>query len=119
MQSVAGNAAEKIRQDSALNPALWLCGIVMPIGLAGAYLFGGILQAVFAIVAVLPVIVACGGFVYLLLNDPDRLQSEDYQIKHETISTIITKGIEGDWSEAAVTEMIGTIHQLRPGDPTI
>ena len=35
-----------------------------------------------------PVLVACAGFLYLLLKQPDKLQSEDYQLRKEILMLI-------------------------------
>lgn len=114
IQSVTGNAVEKVRQNSALNPVLWLCGITILPGLLGAYRLSGPLQYVFAGLAVLPVLMACGSFLYFMLTDPDRLQSEEYQIRHETLEIISTRGIATDIDDAGLTAIMTQINQLLP-----
>jgi len=88
------SAAMQLRVRSALNPMLWLCAIVsLPCFLMSYYfrdypalsipleIFGGI-----------PVVFTVVGFVYFMIKSPEKLQSEDYQIKHETLELIREKG---------------------------
>lgn len=81
----------KLRVRSALNPILWLCFVIsMP---------GILLLAVvdsfptWAVVAIsLPILVACTGYIILLLKDPDKLQSEEYQINKQLLELALEKG---------------------------
>ena len=65
----------KLRVKSALNPILWLCGIV-----------------VVPVLIFLPVSVAVLGFLVLLVFDRDKLQSEDFQIRKQSLELIQEKG---------------------------
>ena len=81
----------KLRVRSALNPILWLCFVIsMP---------GVLLLAVvesfpsWAVVVIsLPILVACTGYIILLLKDPDKLQSEEYQISKQRLELALEKG---------------------------
>ena len=65
---------------SAMTPIFWICAVVSPSFIAGSYLTQGtFLSYLFGVVAVIPAIVACVGFVYFALKDPDRLQSEEHR----------------------------------------
>jgi hypothetical protein len=89
---VAQTAAQKLRVRSALNPLLWLCLIICPIFLYGAHSFEDlIIQRILIAVAVLPVIVVCSISVYFAIRKPDKLQSEEYQIKHEALQMFQVK----------------------------
>ena len=68
---------------SVLNPILWLSAIVFPVGIAGALLADGAMTPVLAFVAILPPLVAVGSYVYFMLKDPDRLQSEPFRIEQQ------------------------------------
>lgn len=89
LQRIIG-AAERITVKSALNPMLWLCGITSPV------LILVIIQENPAtwkiIVAVTPIAVTALGFLYLLLFDRDKLQSEDYQLNRQYMEMIENKG---------------------------
>lgn len=81
----------RLRVRSALNPILWLCGLVtMPCinGMAWTGQFNGWL----AFTAAAPLICAMFGFLFLLFNDRDKLQSEEYQIRKQAIELIEQKG---------------------------
>lgn len=74
---------------SALNPVLWLCAIVtLPLATFGAYVKSAFLEWISAI----PVFMAAVGFLYLLIFDRDKLQSEDFQIRKRTLEIASEKG---------------------------
>lgn len=86
-------AAQSLRVRSALNPALWLTAIVTPTCLVSAYGFRDNVPIVVTLLigALLPVFVACGVFVYFAVSKPEKLQSEDYQLRHESLQLIQAK----------------------------
>jgi hypothetical protein len=88
----AESAAMHLRVRSALYPALWMCGIVTPVSLVGAFAAEGMAQALFFGVAVIPVVLSGVGFLYFMIKDPDRLQSEDYRIQKQALELIEEKG---------------------------
>jgi hypothetical protein len=88
------NAAAKLHVRSALNPILWLCAITTPIFFTFAYLFREIpyISIILVLAGLFPVAIACFGFCYFALVRPEKLQSEDYQIRHESLQIIQQKG---------------------------
>ena len=87
----ASHAVERLSVRSALNPMLWLCGIVTVPSLVVA----SVLAAVplwLEILAVGPVAVASIGFLFLLFFDRDKLQSESYQLRKQALELIEEKG---------------------------
>jgi hypothetical protein len=81
----------KLRVRSALNPMLWLCFVIsMPGTLLLAVVDSFPIWAVIAIL--LPIVVACTGYIILLLKDPDKLQSEEYQINKQLLELALEKG---------------------------
>jgi hypothetical protein len=77
-------AGGRLTVKSALNPILWLCGIItIPTLVAGT--FYPQLATWIVAVGCAPVVVALFGFLFLLFVDRDKLQSEEYQIKKRTI----------------------------------
>ncbi|MCE5339671.1 MAG: hypothetical protein LLF92_00905 [Planctomycetaceae bacterium] len=90
---MAQSAACKLHVKSALNPMLWLSAITVPLLLTFAYCFRDIKQIMFLLVimALVPVGFTCLGFVYFALFKPEKLQSEDYQIRHESLQIIQQK----------------------------
>ncbi len=86
-------AAFKLHVRSALNPALWLCAIVLPICLVFAWVFRdiSIIRNLLIIVGITPVLVACFSFIGFAIFRPEKLQSEDYQLRHESLQLIQQK----------------------------
>lgn len=86
--SSAGNAVARIEQRSAMNPLLWLAGIL------------GIILAVLIIVPIVPeyvkitatillsliVLLTFGVAIYFAIFFPDRLRSEEYQLKKDVMN---------------------------------
>ena len=87
---LAQRAAQRLQVRSALNPMLWLCGIATPLCFCAAYLFQAdeILRNWLVIAGLVPVGVTCLGFVGFALFRPEKLQSEDYQLRHESLQLI-------------------------------
>ena len=89
--SKAVEAGGRLTVRSALNPILWLCGIITIPTLIAGVLYSDLSSWIVA-VGCSPVIVALFGFLFLLFIDRDKLQSEDYQIKKRTIELAQQKG---------------------------
>jgi hypothetical protein len=82
----------RVRVRSALNPALWLCGIVSISSFSiGAWSSGAFQTALF-VVGCAPISLVIGAFIYFMIRDPDRLQSEDYLIQQRALTLIQEKG---------------------------
>ena len=89
--SKAVDSGGRLLVRSALNPILWLCAIItIPT------IFAGVLHPNLPIwiivVGCSPVPVALIGFLFLLIFDRDKLQSEDYQIRKRTVELAQEKG---------------------------
>lgn len=90
---IAQSAAEKLHVRSALNPALWLCAIATPTCLLFTYIFKDVPEVRVWLLAggLLPVAIACVGFIGFAIYRPEKLQSEEYQIRHESLQLIQQK----------------------------
>jgi hypothetical protein len=87
----AMEAGGKLRVKSALNPILWLCLIISVPGTAFAV--QSETQPIWLIILIfIPVSLAAIGFLFLLIFDRDKLQSEEYQIKKQSLE-IYQKGL--------------------------
>ena len=82
----------KLRVKSALNPILWLCGIVVVPGIWMASRQQSGVPTWLIVLIFLPVSVAVLGFLVLLVFDRDKLQSEDFQIRKQSLELIQEKG---------------------------
>jgi hypothetical protein len=89
----AQSAVQKLHVRSALNPMLWLCGIISPLSFTFAYLFkdSEAMRNIFVAVGFVPVGITCIGFLGFAIFRPEKLQSEDYQIRHESLQIIQQK----------------------------
>lgn len=83
--------AGKIRVRSALNPVLWFCTIVTVPGMVIVSQRKDAAPVWWAIILV-PVSLFTIGFLFLLFFDRDKLQSEDYQIRKQSLELIGEKG---------------------------
>src|ERR1700687_5320338 len=92
--SSAQSAAASLRVKSALNPMLWLCGIISLPCLLLAYLIGTAspLAVIFSCIGAAPILSTIIGFFYFMIFKADKLQSEEYQLRHEAIEFIKQKG---------------------------
>lgn len=83
-------AAQRLRVRSALNPVLWLCAIVtVPCVLVAADADD---PTWFIVIACAPVVLVSIGFLFLLLFDRGKLQSEDFQIRARMLELMEEKG---------------------------
>lgn len=92
LSTVAHEAVTRLNVRSALNPVLWLCGIIVPTSIIAALLSSGAAQFALIALAAAPVLVFAVGYVYFMLNDPDKLQSESYQLRKQALELIEEKG---------------------------
>ena len=81
----------RLRVRSALNPVLWLCAIVT-VPCVMTYSWSADKPVWLAVLAFAPVAVALFGFLKLLFTDADKLQSEEYQIRKQSLELIQQKG---------------------------
>ncbi len=80
LMRLSNDATARLQVRSALNPLLWLCAIVTPASLVTGGLAAGSVQVVLLVIGAVPVLCACVAYAYLVVRDPNRLHSEDYQL---------------------------------------
>jgi hypothetical protein len=107
------SATTALRVRSALNPMLWLCGIVSLPLLAGAWWAYDVqpLGNVLLFLGGLPIAATCVIFVYFALCRPQNLRSEEYQIRHEALELIRQKGQRVPLSPASVDAIANPTQQ--------
>jgi hypothetical protein len=89
--SSLSEAGGRLRVRGALNPVLWLCGVVaVPCIICLSWSSNPPLAITIILYGVVGV--ALVGFLYLLFVDPDRLQSEDFILRKRTLDLIEEKG---------------------------
>ena len=91
---LAQSAGTRLVVRSALNPLLWLCAIFCPPCWATAVLLRTDVFALrfLLVLGAVPVVTTCGAAVYFAVRQPERLQSEDYQIRRQTLQMPREKG---------------------------
>jgi hypothetical protein len=78
------SAIERIKTSSAVNPLLWLAAFATPSALVGAYFLPD--YRLFFISIILAVIAApIIAYFIFLFRDPNRLQSEHYQLENQRL----------------------------------
>lgn len=92
----AQDAAARLHVRSALNPLLWLCGICSPATLLMALFSSssGVQIALLGIGA-FPILCTCLAYLYFMIKAPQRLHSEDYQLRQQALEMIYEKGARG------------------------
>jgi hypothetical protein len=92
--NLAQLAAQKLHVKSALNPILWLCGISTSTCFVFAYLFHGTKAVLYLLISagILPIVIACLTYVGFAIFKPDKLQSEEYQLRVKSLQLIQQKG---------------------------
>lgn len=112
------NAAERLHVRSALNPGLWLVAIAGPMLMIMAWMFreDHFLCHLFAISLIVLIGLVLLAFVGLACFAPAKLQSEDYQLRHQPLHMIQTKSgaMELD-PTSMITVIANPVRGLRPG----
>lgn len=84
-------AVVKINSKSALNPLLWLSGVVIPTSII-TFGFTGRIELLY--MAVSPIILIAFAYCYFMFSNPDYLLSEHYQLEKHTLELMGEKGKE-------------------------
>lgn len=85
------SSIERVTVRNVMNPVLWICGLISaPAAIAVG--FSANPGWVLISLAIGPVAIALFGFMYFMFKDPDRLQSESYQLRKQALELIEEKG---------------------------
>jgi len=106
---------------SALNPLLWLSVSVGVICFSFAYVFKDyeFVRNLLALFGCLPCGITCLVAVYFAIKRPEKLQSEDYQIKQQTLHVIEQKAGSIKLEPAALESIIqAATHRIESGGIT-
>ncbi len=99
--SRATSSVERVSVKNALNPALWVCGLISAPATVGAIVVPNP-SWLLIVLALGPVGVALLAFGFLLLVDRDRLQSESFQLRKQALELIEEKGTLGPVDPATI-----------------
>lgn len=76
-------------RKNILTPIGALASIIFPTCAAGAaFTYPSQLSWVLLCIGCIPLAVAIWAYIYFVISDPDRLQTEDYRIQHQLVSRI-------------------------------
>lgn len=92
LTSLAEHAIGKLKVSSALNPVLWLAAISIPVGFGTASLSAGILQIAGLCLAFTPIALFAIGFLYFMAKSPEKLRSEEYELRKMALELVEEKG---------------------------
>lgn len=77
--------AQQVSSKSAVNPTLWACVVIsLPLFVLTATVSGW-LSIAFFVVALIPVILFLGSYLYMLFKNPKLLRSEDFHLRAEAM----------------------------------
>ena len=85
------SSIERVSVKNALNPVLWVCGLIAVPAMVTLG-FSPNPSWVHITLALVPVAVALFAFLYFMFTDPDRLQSESFQLRKQALELIEEKG---------------------------
>jgi hypothetical protein len=112
----AQSAASRLRVKSALNPMLWLCAIIGLPCLVLSYFVRGTEPLATALVwfggATIGATIL--GYFYFMLFAPEKLQSEEYQLRHEAFELIKQKGSSVEISPSSLEAIANPVHNPSP-----
>lgn len=77
--------AQQVSSKSAVNPTLWACAVIsLPLFILAAIATSWIAIAFF-IVALIPIALFLGSYIYMLFKNPNLLRSEDFHLRAEAM----------------------------------
>jgi hypothetical protein len=86
-----------VRVRSVVNPLLWLVGLTMPFSvLAAVFVDGQLLKLTFLGFAGISIGSTLVAYFIFMFRDPDRLQSEEYQLRQRELRMIYRHGRRPD-----------------------
>ena len=102
LTQMAEQALSRLKVSSALNPCLWLCALAFPFGIFGAVLSSGLVQIACLVLVFIPVVIFAIAYLYFMVKSPDKLRSEEYELKRIALSLIEEKGGAIAFAESSV-----------------
>jgi hypothetical protein len=92
-KSVLKEGLASVRRKNAVEPAAWLCAIVsLPCFFWAIRTSSKPVQIALFVIGVVPIALFVGAYLYFMITDPDRLHSEEFQLKSRSLSAVEAKG---------------------------
>ena len=92
LSKVTEHTVARLNVQSAINSALWLAGVTGMFGLAGVVFTDPPIQYFMVVFMSIGSLSAATGFVYFMITDPDKLRSENYELRKTALGIIEEKG---------------------------
>jgi hypothetical protein len=91
-----------VRVRTVVNPLLWLVGLTLPCSvLAGVFVDDQLLKLVFLGFAGISIVSTLVAYFIFMFRAPDRLQSEEYQLRQRELRMIYRHGRRPDMFDEA------------------
>ena len=117
LTQMAEHALGRLKVSSALNPCLWLCALAFPFGIIGAIFSTGMVQIACLALIFIPVVIFAIAYLYFMVTNPDKLRSEEYELKKLALSLIEEKGGAIPIAESSVEAIANYDYQPVPKLP--
>lgn len=114
MTHLAEHAVSSIKVSSALNSCLWLSALAIPVGFGVAVLSNGPVQAAGLVLAFTPIVLFSIGFLYFMIKSPEKLRSEEYELRKIALTLIEEKGGQIAISETSVEAIANSDYKELP-----
>jgi len=108
-----------VRVRNALNPLLWSMSIGTPMCWVAAYFFreDAILKYGFASLGAIPILGTLTAYAFFMFRDPNRLHSEEYQLRHQALQILHKQGDNSDIVDVAVETLSLRIEERSREEP--
>jgi hypothetical protein len=118
---MVGEAIGKVKISSALNSSLWLCAIITIPCLFSLAFAKEAFYTPIIILMFIPISLYGISHLYFMVKDPDKLRSEDYEIRKQALSLIQEKGGRIPIGETSVVDIANPNYTPLPGreDPEV
>lgn len=87
-----------VRVRNALNPLLWMMALVVPTGWIAAYFFRDdlLMKFFFALLGAAPILATLTAYFIYMFRDPNRLQSEEHQLRTQALEFLGKKDAKSE-----------------------
>lgn len=108
LTQLAEHAIGSLKVSNALTSCLWLCALALPTGLLTAALSSGPVQTVALTIACAPILFFGIGFLYFMVKSPEKLRSEEYELRKIALELVEEKGSSIAIAETSVEALFNT-----------
>ena|ERR1700733_9320300 len=82
-----------VRRKNAIQPCAWFCALIsVPCFYWSTVTADKTLRIVLVVIGLIPIALFCFAYIYFMITDPDRLHSEEFQLKSRSLAAVESKG---------------------------